>query len=90
MAKVDDRDATKRLMAAITFKEIDKVTQKDAVEMYGFSSSWSSNLCYHRFALIDENGGYFLTPLKNNANPVITEELREWRQCGHVTSSGHR
>ena len=36
-------------------------------------------LCYHRFALIDENGGHFLTPLKDNANPVITEELREWR-----------
>jgi len=36
-------------------------------------------LCYRRFALIDENGGYFVTPLKDNANPVITEELREWR-----------
>ena len=36
-------------------------------------------LSYRRFALIDENGGYFLTPLKDSANPVITEELREWR-----------
>ena len=42
LAKVDDGDATKRLMAAITFKEIDEVTQQDAAEMYGFSSSWSS------------------------------------------------
>ncbi|WP_281259905.1 IS4 family transposase [Halalkaliarchaeum desulfuricum] len=36
-------------------------------------------LSYRRFALIDENGGYFVTPLKDNAKPVITEELREWR-----------
>jgi putative transposase len=34
---------------------------------------------YRRFALIDENGGYFVSRLKKNANPVITEELREWR-----------
>jgi putative transposase len=34
---------------------------------------------YRRFALIDENGGYFVSRLKQNANPVITEELREWR-----------
>ena len=34
---------------------------------------------YRRFALIDENGGYFVSRLKDNANPVITEEFREWR-----------
>ena len=34
---------------------------------------------YRRFALIDENDGYFVSRLKSNANPVITEELREWR-----------
>jgi len=34
---------------------------------------------YRRFALIDENGGYFVSRLKDCANPVITEELREWR-----------
>ena len=34
---------------------------------------------YRRFALIDENGGFFVSRLKNNANPVITEEFREWR-----------
>ncbi|WP_434530116.1 IS4 family transposase (plasmid) [Haloarcula sp. NS06] len=34
---------------------------------------------YRRFALIDENGGYFVSRLKESANPVITEELREWR-----------
>ena len=34
---------------------------------------------YRRFALIDENDGYFVSRLKQNANPVITKELREWR-----------
>ena len=34
---------------------------------------------YRRFALIDENGGYFVSRLKDRANPVITDELREWR-----------
>ena len=34
---------------------------------------------YRRFALIDENDGHFVSRLKQNANPVITAELREWR-----------
>ncbi|ELZ21457.1 putative ISH8 transposase [Natrinema limicola JCM 13563] len=34
---------------------------------------------YRRFALIDENDGYFVSRLKSNVNPVITGELREWR-----------
>ncbi|NLV12164.1 IS4 family transposase [Haloarcula argentinensis] len=34
---------------------------------------------YRRFALIDENGGYFVSRLKDRSNPVITDELREWR-----------
>ncbi|MCY4732845.1 IS4 family transposase [Natronomonas gomsonensis] len=34
---------------------------------------------YRRFALIDENDGYFVSRLKQNANPLITKELREWR-----------
>lgn len=29
--------------------------------------------------LIDTNGGWFITRLKPNANPWITEKLREWR-----------
>jgi putative transposase len=29
--------------------------------------------------LIDENGGYFVSRLKDNASPVITEEFRKWR-----------
>jgi len=37
---------------------------------------------YRRFALIDENDGYFVSRLKQNANPVITKELREWRGSG--------
>jgi len=34
---------------------------------------------YRRFALIDENDGYFVSRLKQNSNPVITAELPEWR-----------
>lgn len=42
LAEVDDADATKRLMVAITYKEIDDLTQTDAAELYGFSSSRAS------------------------------------------------
>ena len=34
---------------------------------------------YRRFALIDENGGYFLSRLKRTTKPEIVAELREWR-----------
>jgi IS4 transposase len=33
---------------------------------------------YRRFALIDENGGYFVSRLKDCANPTVTAELQEW------------
>ena len=38
---------------------------------------------YRRFARIDENGGYFVSRVKQNANSVITDELREWRGPRH-------
>jgi putative transposase len=34
---------------------------------------------YRRSAEIDENDGYFVSRVKNSANPVTSEELREWR-----------
>ncbi len=34
---------------------------------------------FRRFALIEENGGFFLTRLKSNANPLIVGERRKWR-----------
>ncbi len=34
---------------------------------------------YRRFALIGENDGYFVSRLKENGKPVVTEELQEWR-----------
>jgi IS4 transposase len=37
---------------------------------------------YHRFVRIDENGGFFVSRLKRNANPEIVEELRNW--CGNA------
>ena len=42
LAEVDDGAAVQRLMAAITYKEIDDLTQKAAAELYGFSESWAS------------------------------------------------
>lgn len=42
LAKVDEVAAVERLMAAITYKEIDDVSQKQAAEMYGFSEGWAS------------------------------------------------
>ena len=34
---------------------------------------------FRRFALIEENGGFFVTRLKSNANPLIVGERRKWR-----------
>lgn len=42
LAEDDDTDATERLMATITYKEIDDLTQAEAADLYGFSSSWAS------------------------------------------------
>jgi len=42
LTEVDDSAATERLMAAITYKEIDEVSQKQAAEIYGFSEGWAS------------------------------------------------
>jgi len=38
---------------------------------------------YRRFALIDENDGYFVSRLKQNANPVITAELQGMARARH-------
>jgi transposase len=54
LAEVDDADATKRVMVAITFKEIDDLTQTDAAELYGFSSSWASKWFNRLERLADE------------------------------------
>jgi len=39
---VNESAATERVMAAITYKEIDDITQRGAAEMYGFSEGWAS------------------------------------------------
>ena len=54
LAEVDDADATKRLMAAITYKEMDELTQADAAALYGFSSSWASKWFNRLERLADE------------------------------------
>lgn len=38
MAEVDIANATQRLMAAITYREIDDLTQAEAAGLYRFSS----------------------------------------------------
>ena len=42
LTEVDDADAVQRLMPAITYKEIVHLTQAEAAELYGFSSTWAS------------------------------------------------
>jgi transposase len=42
LAEIDDADAAERVMAAITYKEIDNLTQEEATSLYGFSSGWAS------------------------------------------------
>ena len=54
LAEVDEADAAKRIMAAITYKEIDDLTQTDAAELYGFSSSWASKWFTRLERLADE------------------------------------
>lgn len=41
--RVDDVAATKRLMVAITYKEVDGLSQNEAAAMFGFSSGWASH-----------------------------------------------
>ena len=53
LAEVDDADATQRLMAAITYKEIDSLTQNEAADLYGFSSGWASKW-FNRLERLEE------------------------------------
>ena len=71
-----------------TIERLDVTNEKTHDSMLFNTGSWLNGRLvlldlayfkYRRFALIDENGGYFVSRLKQNANPVITEELREWR-----------
>jgi IS4 transposase len=79
------------LLHNVTEQTIDRfsVTDEKAHDSTEFSTgSWLEDRLvlfdqayfkYRRFALIDENDGYFMSRLKPNANPEITAELREWR-----------
>jgi hypothetical protein len=42
LGRVEESAASERLMAAITYKEFDDVTQKDAAELYGWLRSDST------------------------------------------------
>ncbi|EMA47321.1 transposase (ISHnew96) [Halococcus morrhuae DSM 1307] len=39
LAEVDDADLVQRLMATITYKEINQLTQAETAKLYGFSST---------------------------------------------------
>lgn len=42
LAEVDDSSATERVMAALTYKGIDGMTQEDVANLYGYSEGWVS------------------------------------------------
>ena len=42
LTQVEESAASERLMAAITYKELDDVSQADAAELYGYSEGWAS------------------------------------------------
>jgi len=78
LAEVDDGDATKRLMAAIAFKEIDELTQEGAAEMYGFSSSWSSKW-FQRLERLEEEPfeQVVYDEKRDGRDPELTEQQHE-------------
>ena len=53
LAEVGDADATQRLMAAITYKEIDGLTQNEAADLYGFFGGWASKW-FNRLERLEE------------------------------------
>ena len=55
-------------MAAITYEQMDELTQTEAAELYGFSSSWASKWFNRLKRLADE-------PFKE----VVYDEPREGR-----------
>ena len=89
--KGEQGGARLHLLHNVTDQTIDQfsITDEKAHDSNGFDTGpWLKDRLvlfdqayfkYRRFALIDENGGYFVSRLKDNANPVITEEFREWR-----------
>jgi transposase len=54
LAEVNDANATKRIMVAITYKQIDDLMQTDAAALYGFSSIWASEWFTRLERLADE------------------------------------
>jgi transposase len=54
LAEVYEADAAKRIMAAITYEEIDNLTQIDAAGLDGFSISWVSKWFTRLERLADE------------------------------------
>lgn len=52
--EVDDAATAQRVMAAITYKEMEELTQKEVANMYGFSEGWASKWFNRLGQLADE------------------------------------
>ena len=66
-------------MAAITFKEIDDLTQGEAADLYGFSSTWASKWFNRLERLSDEpfEDVVYDEP-RSDRPPKLTESEHRW------------
>lgn len=54
LAEVDNSSATERVMAALTYKGIEGLTQEDVAALYGYSEGWVSKWFNRLERLTDE------------------------------------
>jgi len=85
LAEIDDADATKRLMAAITYKEMDDLTQADVASLYGFSSSWASKWFNRLERLADEpfESVVYDEPREGRPSELSNEEYDQFVEALH-------
>jgi transposase len=85
LEKVDGSAATERVMAAITYKEIDDVTQKEAAEMYGFSEGWASNW-FNRLERLETEpyeAVVYDDPRSGRPSELSEQEMQEFTEALH-------
>jgi len=85
LAEVDDSAATQRLMAAITYKEINDLTQEAAAELYGFSRSWASKWFTRRERLEEEpfEAVVYDEPRSRRPSELVPEEHDQFVDAPH-------
>jgi len=79
LAEVGDADATKRLMVAITYKEIDDMTQTDAAALYGFSSNWASKWFSRLERLVGEPFEFDVEYCERHVRRLMSEAGLSWK-----------